>query len=103
MVLESVALVLGLRVQGLGLRVWKLSSGYPFWMEVACISKSRSRNPCQRGSILRWLRICALLGLDMYDTGFPKLDGTFLGSPHDKDFNTSGSILGSHYLGKLPY
>ena len=36
MVSESVALVLGLRVQGLRSRVWKLSSGYLFWMELAC-------------------------------------------------------------------
>ena len=29
--------------------------------------------------------------------------GTFLGVPHNKDYNILGSILGSPYLGKLPY
>ena len=32
--------------------------------------------------------------------GFPQIRGTSL---HNKDYNTLGSILGSPYLGKLPY
>ena len=34
--------------------------------------------------------------------GFPKIRGTFLGIP-SKDYSQLGSILGSPYLGKLPY
>ena len=33
---------------------------------------------------------------------FPKVKGTFLGGPHDKDYRVLMSILGSPYLGKLP-
>ena len=33
----------------------------------------------------------------------PKIRGTFLGGPKNKDYNISGSILGSPYFGKLPY
>ena len=29
--------------------------------------------------------------------------GTFLGGPHNKDYRILGSILGSPYVGKLPY
>ena len=29
--------------------------------------------------------------------------GTILGVPYDKDCSIWGSILGSHYFGKLPY
>ena len=29
--------------------------------------------------------------------------GTFFGGPHNKDFSMLGAILGSPYLGKLPY
>ena len=35
--------------------------------------------------------------------GFPKIRGTFLGSPKNKDYSIFGSKLGSPYLGKLPY
>ena len=35
--------------------------------------------------------------------GFPKIRGTFLGSPYNKDYTVFGSILGPRYLGKLPY
>ena len=34
--------------------------------------------------------------------GFPKNSYPF-GGPHNKDYGTWGSILGSPYLGKLPY
>ena len=34
--------------------------------------------------------------------GFPKIRGTCLGGPHNKDSSVLGSILGSPYLGKLP-
>ena len=30
--------------------------------------------------------------------GFPKIRGTFLGGPHNKDYSIWGSILGSPYL-----
>ena len=33
---------------------------------------------------------------------FPKIRGTFLGGPHNKDYNILGSILGPPYFGKLP-
>ena len=35
--------------------------------------------------------------------GFPKIMGTILGDPHNKDSSILGSILGSPCLGKLPY
>ena len=35
--------------------------------------------------------------------GFPKIRGTFFGGPINKDYSILGSILGSHYFGKLPY
>ena len=36
--------------------------------------------------------------------GFPKIGGgTRLGGPHNKDSSILGSILGSLYLGKLPF
>ena len=39
----------------------------------------------------------------MYATwGFLKIGGYPFGGPHNKDYNILGSILGSHYLGKLP-
>ena len=34
---------------------------------------------------------------------FPKIRGTFSGGPYNKDYSILGSILGSPYLGKLPY
>ena len=34
--------------------------------------------------------------------GFPRLGVPFWG-PHNKDYRLLGSILGSHYFGKLPY
>ena len=34
--------------------------------------------------------------------GLPKIRGTVLGGPHNKDYSILGSILGSPYLGKLP-
>ena len=34
--------------------------------------------------------------------GFPKIRGTILGGPYNKDCNILGSVLGSPYLGKLP-
>ena len=39
----------------------------------------------------------------IYIWGFPKINGTLFGSPHNKDYSILGSILGSHYFGKLPY
>ena len=35
--------------------------------------------------------------------GFPKNKGTILGGPLDKDYSILGSMLGSPYLGKLPF
>ena len=35
--------------------------------------------------------------------GFPKIRGTLLGGPHDKDCIIWGTILGSPYIGKLPH
>ena len=35
--------------------------------------------------------------------GFPKIRGTFLGGPHNKDYSNFGSTLGSTYFGKLTY
>ena len=35
--------------------------------------------------------------------GFPKIRGTFLGSPNNKDYSILGSILGYLNFGKLPY
>ena len=35
--------------------------------------------------------------------GFPKFRGTILGGPHNKDHSISESILGSPYLGELPF
>ena len=35
--------------------------------------------------------------------GFPKIRGTLFGGPYNKDYSVLGSILGSPYLGKLPY
>ena len=34
---------------------------------------------------------------------FPKIRGTLLRGPHNKDYSILGSILGSPYFGKLPY
>ena len=34
---------------------------------------------------------------------FPKIWGTFLGVPYDKDYSILGSILGPPSFGKLPY
>ena len=34
---------------------------------------------------------------------FPTLGGTFLGVLFNKDYSILGSMLGSPYLGKLPY
>ena len=34
---------------------------------------------------------------------FPKIRGTFLGGPNNKDYSILGSILGSPNFGKLPY
>ena len=33
----------------------------------------------------------------------PKISGTFLGGPHNKDYNILRSLLESPYLGKPPY
>ena len=44
---------------------------------------TRNRDPC-------CLLICMLC-----IWGFPKIRGTFLGGPHNKDYSISGSILGS--------
>ena len=35
--------------------------------------------------------------------GFPIFRGTISGCPHDKHYSILGSVLGSHYFGKLPY
>ena len=35
--------------------------------------------------------------------GFPKIRGTILGGSDNKDYSILGSMLGSHYFGKLPY
>ena len=35
--------------------------------------------------------------------GFPKMRGTILGGPHNKDYDILGSTLGSPYFGKLPF
>ena len=35
--------------------------------------------------------------------GFPKIRGTFLGGPHNKDYSFLGCILGSPHFGKLPF
>ena len=35
--------------------------------------------------------------------GFPKIRGTFLEGPNNKDYSILGSILGSPYFGKLPF
>ena len=35
--------------------------------------------------------------------GFPKIRGTFLGLPYNKDYSIPGSTLGSPYSGQLPY
>ena len=44
-----------------------------------------------------------LLNFDLRATrGFPKIRGTFLGGPYNKDYSILGSTLGSPYLGKLP-
>ena len=40
---------------------------------------------------------------DYRDSGFLKLEVPFLGGPYNKDYSILGSILGSPYLGKLPY
>ena len=34
--------------------------------------------------------------------GFPKIRGTLIGGPHNKDYSILGSILGSPNFGKLP-
>ena len=34
--------------------------------------------------------------------GFPKISGTLLGGPHNKDYRILGFILGYPYFGKLP-
>ena len=34
--------------------------------------------------------------------GFPKISGTILGGPYNKDYSILGSILGSPHLEKLP-
>ena len=33
---------------------------------------------------------------------FPKIMGTLFGGPQNKEYHILGSILGSHYVGKLP-
>ena len=48
-----------------------------------------SANPLKQPSLTIW--------------GFPKIRGTLFGDPHIKDYSILGSILGSPYLGKLPY
>ena len=40
------------------------------------------------------------LGLMIWE--FPKIRGTMLGSPYNKDYSILGSIMGSPYFGKLP-
>ena len=35
--------------------------------------------------------------------GFPKLGGSLIGGPYNKDYSILGSILGSPHFGKLPY
>ena len=35
--------------------------------------------------------------------GFPKIRGTFVGGPYNKDYSILVSILGSPYFGKLPF
>ena len=35
--------------------------------------------------------------------GFPKIWGTLIGGPHNKDYSILGSILGSPNFGKLPH
>ena len=44
----------------------------------------------------------AIPGLEVI-WGFPKIRGTLLGGPHNKDHSILGSILGSLYSRKLPY
>ena len=34
--------------------------------------------------------------------GFPKIRGTILGGPHNKEYSKLGPILGSPHFGKLP-
>ena len=56
----------------------------------------------------RPLLVCRVWGqqIRMYTfhiRGFRKIMGTFSGSPYKKDYSIWGSILGSPYLGKLPF
>ena len=37
------------------------------------------------------------------DMGFPKIRGTLVGGPHNKDYRSWGAILKSPSLRKLPY
>ena len=46
---------------------------------------------------------CKELRLASTYWGFPKLGAPFFGGPYNKDYNMLVSILGSPYLGKLPY
>ena len=47
-----------------------------------------------------WHVLCDLRGRIW---GFPKIRGTFLGSPKNKDYSILGSILGYLNFGKLPF
>ena len=64
------------------------------------------RKPCVSSALashevpLRVMRVA--VPADQFG-GFPKLGGTFLGGPHNKDYNMLGSILGSPCFGKLPF
>ena len=35
--------------------------------------------------------------------GFPKIRGTLIGGPHNKDYSILGSILGSPDFGNVPF
>ena len=41
-------------------------------------------------------------GIHLYG-GFPKIRGSLLGNPYNKDYSILGSILRYPYFGKLPY
>ena len=47
--------------------------------------------------------LALLLILKNPSWGFPKIRGTILGGPNNKDYSILGSILGSTYFGKLPH
>ena len=47
-----------------------------------------------------WVLDLASQGFETW--GFPKIRGTILGGPNNKDYSILGCILGSPYFGKLP-